>query len=189
GWKRPSITTGLHETPSHIRQLDAVLSLTLARAWAAGAGPGDGALVVDLDSTICEVHGKQKQAAGYGYTNKLGYHPLLATRAGTGEVLFARMRRGSANTARGVVRFVDELVANLKRAGASGSMTVQHRWPREQESNGSPCRAPDQTHRHRATPPVARLAPPRLQNLRHRDLDDRCRCIAPRTRCRRVGDP
>ncbi len=109
-------------TFGHIRQLDAVLSRTLARAWAAGAGPGDGPLIVDLDSTICEVHGKQKQAAGYGYTKRLGYLPLLATRAGTGEVLFARMRRGSANTARGVARFVDELVANLHRAGAPGSM-------------------------------------------------------------------
>jgi hypothetical protein len=112
-------------TFGHVRQLDAVLSRTLGRAWAAGAGPGNEALVIDLDSTICEVHGKQKQAAGYGYTKRLGYHPLLATRAGTGEVLFARMRRGSANTARGVVRFVDELVANVKRAGAAGPMTVR----------------------------------------------------------------
>lgn len=112
-------------TFGHVRQLDAVLSRVLARAWHVGAGPGSKSLVVDLDSTICEVHGKQKQAAGYGYTKVLGYHPLLATRAGTGEVLSARMRRGSANTARGVVRFVDELVANLKRAGATGAMTVR----------------------------------------------------------------
>jgi len=112
-------------TFGHVRQLDAVLSRTLARAWAAGAGPGDEALVVDLDSTICEVHGKHKQGTGYGYTKVLGYHPLLATRAGTGEVLFARMRHGSANTTRGIVRFVDELVAMLKRAGASGPMTVR----------------------------------------------------------------
>lgn len=112
-------------TFGHIRQLDAVLSRTLARAWDTGAGPADAPLVVDLDSTICEVHGKAKQAAGYGYTKVLGYHPLLATRAGTGEVLFSRMRRGSANTARGVIRFVDELVANLKRAGATGAMTVR----------------------------------------------------------------
>lgn len=112
-------------TFGHIRQLDAVLSRTLARAWAAGAGPGDGPLVVDLDSTICEVHGKQKQAAGYGYTKRLGYHPLVATRATTGEVLFARMRRGSANTSRGVARFVDELAANLGRAGATGPITVR----------------------------------------------------------------
>ena len=85
-------------TFGHVRQLDAVLSRILGGAWAAGAGPGDGPLVIDLDSTICQVHGKQKQAAGYGYTKVLGYHPLVATRASTGEVLFARMRRGSAKT-------------------------------------------------------------------------------------------
>jgi hypothetical protein len=112
-------------TFGHVRQLDAVLARTLGRAWAAGAGPGDDPLVIDLDSTICEVHGKQKQAAGYGYTRVLGYHPLIAARAGTGEVLFARMRRGSANTAKGVVRFVDELAANVRRAGATGALTVR----------------------------------------------------------------
>ena len=85
----------------------------------------DAPLVVDLDSTICEVHGKQKQGAAYGYTKELGYHPLLATRADTGEVLGARMRKGSAGSSRGVVRFVDELVANLRRAGAAGPTTVR----------------------------------------------------------------
>lgn len=112
-------------TFGHVRQLDAVWSRVLARAWAAGAGPGDRRLVIDLDSTICQVHGKHKQAAGYGYTRVLGYHPLLATRSDTGEVLFARMRRGSANTARGVDRFVDELVAVLNRAGATGPRVVR----------------------------------------------------------------
>jgi hypothetical protein len=112
-------------TFGHIRQLDAVLSRVLARAWHLGAGPGSEPLVIDLDSTICEVHGKQKQGAAYGYTKQLGYHPLLATRAGTGEILFARMRKGSAGSSRGVVRFVDELVAVLKRAGAGGAMTVR----------------------------------------------------------------
>ena len=69
-------------TFGHVRQLDAVLSRTLGRARAAGAGPGDGPLIVDLDSTICEVHGKHKQGAAHGYTKRLGYHPLVATRRG-----------------------------------------------------------------------------------------------------------
>ena len=39
---------------SHVRQLDRVNRELLARAWAASAGPGDGPLTIDLDSTICE---------------------------------------------------------------------------------------------------------------------------------------
>jgi Transposase DDE domain group 1 len=112
-------------TFGHVRQLDRVCGELLGRAWAAGAGPDDGPLLVDVDSTICEVHGYHKQGACYGYTRRLGYHPLLATRADTGEVLHARLRQGAANTARGVVRFVDELGARLRRAGASGELTVR----------------------------------------------------------------
>jgi Transposase DDE domain group 1 len=112
-------------TFGHVRQLDKVTGEILSRAWAAGAGPDDGPLTVDVDSTICEVHGYHKQGACYGYTHRLGYHPLLATRAASGEVLHARLRKGAANTARGILRFVDELIARLRRAGASGELTFR----------------------------------------------------------------
>jgi hypothetical protein len=112
-------------TFGHVRQLDRLTETILGRAWAAGAGPGDGPLVVDVASTICEVHGYHKQGACYGYTHRLGYHPLLATRAASGEVLHARLRKGAANTARGVIRFVDELLARLHRAGATGELTLR----------------------------------------------------------------
>ena len=82
-------------------------------------------MTMDLDSTVCEVHGHAKQGAAYGYTHTLGYHPLLATRADTGEVLHARQRTGRANTARGTARFVDELAARVRRAGASGELTMR----------------------------------------------------------------
>lgn len=108
-----------------VRQLDAVASRLLANAWAAGAGPGHADMVIDLDSTVCEVHGHAKQGAAYGYTKCLGYHPLVATRAGTGEILFSRMRKGSAGSSRGINRFIDELAGILKRAKATGAMTVR----------------------------------------------------------------
>ena len=107
-------------TFGHVRQLDRLLAETLRRAWAAGAGPGGGPLVVDVDSFIGEVHGHAKQGAGFGYTRQRGYHPLLATRADTGEVLHIRLRKGSAGSPRGVLRFPDELIARLARAGARG---------------------------------------------------------------------
>jgi hypothetical protein len=107
-------------TFGHVRQLDRVLADSLQRAWTAGAGPGSERLIVDVDSFVGEVHGYAKQGAGFGYTRKLGYHPILATRAGTGEVLHIRARKGQANTARGALRFVEELIPRVARAGASG---------------------------------------------------------------------
>ena len=41
----------------HVRQLDRVSRELLARAWAAGAGPGSAPFTIDLDSTICETYG------------------------------------------------------------------------------------------------------------------------------------
>jgi hypothetical protein len=125
---RPSQTGEGRSLPrpfGHVRQLDRVLAVSLARAWAAGAGPGDDRLVVDVDSFVGEVFGAEKQGAGYGYTHKLGYHPILATRAETGEVLHIRARKGSANTSRGALRFVEELIPRVARAGASGEKLLR----------------------------------------------------------------
>lgn len=113
-------------TFGHLRQLDAVADRVLQRAWSLGAGPAVGApVVIDIDSTITEVHGHHKHGAAYGYTRQLGYHPLIATLAGTGEVLHSRMRKGSAGSSRGVVRFTEELIARVRRAGVTGEVTVR----------------------------------------------------------------
>jgi hypothetical protein len=112
-------------TFGHVRQLDHVLDATLARAWDAGAGPGELPLVIDIDSFIREVHGEQKQGASYGYTRQLGYHPIVAVRSDTGEVLHIRNRKGRANTQRGASRFVDELLARVRRAGHDGQVIIR----------------------------------------------------------------
>ncbi len=110
----------------HVRQLDRVLDVALTRAWAAGAGPAEGdPLVIDIDSFIDEVYGYRKQGAAYGYTRRLGYHPILATRSDTVEVLHIRLRKGSANTQRGIERFIDELLARVRRAGHHGQIIIR----------------------------------------------------------------
>ena len=110
----------------HIRQLDRVSRELLSRAWAAGAGPGDGPLTIDLDSTICETYGLGKEGARHhGYTGQRGYHPLLAVAAGTGDVLMARLREGRANTARGAAHFLRETVGRVRYAGAKGQLTMR----------------------------------------------------------------
>ena len=98
----------------HVRQLDRVSRELLARAWAAGAGPGDGPLTIDLDSTICETYGLAKEGARHhGYTGARGYHPLLA-----------RLREGRANTARGAAHFLRETVSRVRYGGARGQLTA-----------------------------------------------------------------
>ena len=105
----------------HVRQLDRVSREFLARAWAAGAGPGDAPLTIDLDSTVCETYGLGKEGARrHGYTGQRGYHPLLAVAAGTGDVLMARLRQGRANTARGAAHFRRETVG-------TGTLRRSHR--------------------------------------------------------------
>ena len=110
----------------HVRQLDRVSRELLARAWAAGAGPGDAPFTIDLDSTICETYGLAKEGARHhGYTSQRGYHPLLAVAAGTGDVLMARLREGRANTARGAAHFLRETVGRVRYAGARGQLTMR----------------------------------------------------------------
>jgi len=81
-------------TFGHVRQLDGVFVQALCRAWQAGAGPGEGPLVIDIDNFVGELHGYQTQSASYGYTKKLGYHRIVAVRADTSELLHIRKPQG-----------------------------------------------------------------------------------------------
>ncbi len=66
-----------------------------------------------------------KQGVGFGYTKVRGYHPLLATRADTGEVLHSRLRGGSAFTARGAAGFLAETFSRVRAARATGLLTLR----------------------------------------------------------------
>ena len=91
-------------TWGHVRQLDGVSRELLARAWKAGAGPGDAPFTIDLDSTICETCGLAKEGARHhGYTGARGYYPLLA----------------------GAAHFLRETVSRVRCGGASGQLTMR----------------------------------------------------------------
>jgi len=112
-------------TFGHARQMESVASETLTRAWQTGAGPGTDRLILDLDSFIGQAYGTQKQGASFGYTKQRGYHPLLCSRAGAGDVVGIRLRKGSANTQRGIARFIGEILAAARRGGAKGKIVIR----------------------------------------------------------------
>jgi hypothetical protein len=112
-------------TWGHVSQLEKVQDELLRRAWAAGAGPGADPVSIDVDSTICETYGLQKQGAKFGYTKVRGYHPLVATLAGLDQVAGARLRGGNVHTARGAASFITTVFRRVRAAGASGPMVLR----------------------------------------------------------------
>jgi len=108
------------------RQLDQVAGQALARAWQAGAGPGPWPVTIDVDSTHCQTYGLHKQgAARVDRHGERGYQPLLASVAGSGDVLGSRLREGVANSGRGAASFVTEAINRARRAGASGPICLR----------------------------------------------------------------
>ena len=111
----------------HSRQLDIVSSELLTRAWASGAGPKeDEPITIDVDSTVCETYGLQKQGGSkFTYNYVRGYHPLISIVAGTGDVVRVRLRGGPSHAGRGAASFIKETVANARAAGATGEITIR----------------------------------------------------------------
>lgn len=123
---------------AHSRQLDSASAVMLTRAWGAGAGPADAtaAFTIDVDSSIHETYGLQKQGATkFTHTHVRGYHPLYATvggsgnggsgDGGSGEVLHARLRGGNSHTARGAAGFLAETFSRVRSAGVSGPLRLR----------------------------------------------------------------
>src|SRR5699024_5194818 len=101
-------------TFGHVRQLDAIASrfltnlATEAPLLPTGAADDD-YVFVDVDDTIIEVHGYDKQGSGYGYSGVRGLNALLAT-ASTPQaapmIISQRLRRGACGSPRGAGRLI-----------------------------------------------------------------------------------
>jgi hypothetical protein len=117
-------------TWGNVRQLDAVARQTLiGLARHTPLLPGaDAYAFLDVDSTVNQVYGYQKQGADYGYTRVRGLHPLLATVStplAAPIIVGTRLRRGSAGSAKGAASFVAEAITGARAAGATGTLVAR----------------------------------------------------------------
>lgn len=112
----------------HVRQLDAVASRTLVNV--AQSAPllrasNDERVMVDLDDTIIEVHGYQKQGASFGYSGVRGLNALFAT-ASTSQsapvIVGQRLRQGKTGSPKGAARIVADTLATLRRMDLGSSV-------------------------------------------------------------------
>ncbi|EWT06655.1 transposase [Intrasporangium chromatireducens Q5-1] len=118
-------------TFGHVRQLDAVAArvlVNLAREAPIVPVPSDGGLVfVDVDDTIIEVHGYQKQGAGFGYSGVRGINALLATvstETSAPVVIAQRLRKGASGSPRGAARIVADALKTVTRLPGTSTAPV-----------------------------------------------------------------
>ena len=133
----------------HVRQLDAVASRVFANlavdAPLLRAGDGE-RVMVDLDDTIIEVHGYQKQGAGFGYSGVRGLNALLATASTTSSapvILAQRLRQGKTGSPKGAARIVGDALATLRRTRAAGGLRVLRTRDRRHRDQGGRRRVGD----------------------------------------------
>ena len=116
-------------TFGHGRQLDAVAARLLARlATVSPVLPGADVLTfVDVDDTVKATYGYAKQGAGYGYIGVKGLNALIATVSSplaAPLIVGTRLRKGSANSARGAARLVADAIRAAGAGGPDGSGLV-----------------------------------------------------------------
>lgn len=107
--------------PAELRGIETARRAARANAWAAGAGPAGGAVIIDVDSTLITTNA-DKQDAAPNYKRTYGHHPLLAMIAETGEMLCGIMRPGNAgaNNAADHVSVLADAIDQLPDAWAAG---------------------------------------------------------------------
>jgi hypothetical protein len=114
----------------HVRQLDAVAARLVAHLTAQTPLLADAGQIayLDVDDTIRATYGYAKQGAGYGYSGVKGLNALLAalsTPSGAPVIVATRLRKGSANSARGAARLVADALRTSRACGASGLLVVR----------------------------------------------------------------
>jgi hypothetical protein len=97
-----------------LHALDAAIDAMHARVWRQTYGKKKREVaVVDMDSTVREVYGRQKEGADFSYKGSWSYHPLLLSLADTNECLRMINRPGNAAAASGTKEALAEVLPLL----------------------------------------------------------------------------
>ena len=86
-----------------------------------GVGGGSGAVVLDIDSTLVEVHSENKAGAAAHFKGGFGFHPMLCATS-DGEVMSMRLRPGdaAANSICDHIEVLDAAIEQLPAEVAAG---------------------------------------------------------------------
>ena len=108
--------------PEAVRSLLAAVASVRGAVWERrGDTAGSAAVVLDIDSTLVEVHSENKAGAAAHFKAGFGFHPMLCATS-DGEPLSIMLRRGNAaaNNIADHIDVLDAAVAQLPEAVAAG---------------------------------------------------------------------
>jgi Transposase DDE domain group 1 len=109
----PAILAGVWDAVGKVR----------ARVWRrSSVTTGTATVVLDIDSSLHEIHSENKQDTGATYKGGFGFHPIYCFADATGETLAVRLRPGNAgaNDIADHVAVLDHAIAQLPEEIAAG---------------------------------------------------------------------
>jgi hypothetical protein len=111
--------------PATLERLWAAMAEVRAGVWRRSAATtGTATVVLDIDSSLHEIHSDNKEETAATYKGGFGFHPIYCFADATGETLSVRLRPGNAG-ANDIADHVAVLDAAL--AGLPAEITVGHR--------------------------------------------------------------
>ena len=109
--------------PATVAGLWEALTLARAQVWSrAAATTGHARVVLDIDSSLHEIHSENKELTGPTYKGGFGFHPVYCFADATGEALAVRLRPGNAgaNNVIDLVGVLDTAIDGLPPQMAGG---------------------------------------------------------------------
>jgi hypothetical protein len=117
-------------TYGHVRQLDAVNTRLIGNLVrdVPGVLAKHQMVFVDLDDTIKQTYGHQKQGSGYGYNKKLGINAQVATISTTASaplIAASSLRRGPTRSGKAAWKMAATAITTVRDTGATGVVLVR----------------------------------------------------------------
>lgn len=100
-----------------LQALQAAFDVARLKVWREQPAEFFAQAIIDADGTMVETGAECKAGIDYSYKGVWGYHPLVLTLAGTGEVLRLQNRSGNRPSHEGAHVLFDQCIAQCRQAG------------------------------------------------------------------------
>jgi hypothetical protein len=129
--RRPKDEAGLSSQPTLSRLENQMpghaigrLTRALERLWLDSLSPDESVVILDIDSTADETHGRQQLSFFHGFFDHYVYHPVVIF-DGNGQLITAILRPGNQHASRGAVGLLRRLILKIRKRCPDAAIVVR----------------------------------------------------------------